>query len=74
MNKPRPGQIYKYPDSDDLYLVALVDISSCVYSVLVNITTGYVNGPSVMRDKYLVLDMIKAADNINELKKGETEC
>ena len=63
------GCIYKYADSDDLYMVCTIDISSCAYSVLVNLSTGYVNGPSSGAIGELVGGMIKVANSVRELIK-----
>lgn len=69
MNEPKYGELYKYPDSEHLYLIATINIGDCMYNTLVNVSTGYVNGPSSGAIGELVEGMTKVADSVKELVK-----
>lgn len=73
--EPKRGQIWKYPSSEDLYVISVVDFASSLYWVLVDINTGYV-GPIWENPEEMIADLVYVSENIEQLllEKGEEPC
>ena len=63
----KKGQVYKYPDGKDLYLVMSMDMLSCNFLCLMNLNTAEFIWISVDDDERLVEGMEKVADDVNKL-------
>lgn len=65
-SKVEAGQIWKYKDSETLYMVTTLDIASCLYTCTVNLTNGFI-GPIWEDEKAMVKDMEFVALKLDDI-------
>ena len=63
--KPQYGQVWKYKDSSDLYIIGEFEMSSCTYPVLITLKNGHV-GPIWETMEAMTEDMEFIADSVHE--------